>query len=263
MSDQVKKVYFVSDIHLGAPALKQNKERELLFVDWLKNVRNDASEIYLMGDIFDFWFEYKKVAPRGFVRVLGALADITDSGIPVHYFTGNHDFWIFDYLPQETGVTLHHDFLTKELNGKKFFLSHGDDLGERDKGYQFIKKLFRNRFAQWAYSQLHPDTAFKVAHNWSKQSRLSKGGEGLGFLGEEKEEQIIFAKEILQKEHFDFFVFGHRHLAIDYPLNGSSRLIMLGEWFREFSYGVLEGQEFRIEKIDREILNNYHISSNR
>jgi UDP-2,3-diacylglucosamine hydrolase len=255
-----KKIYFASDVHLGAPALKFNKERELLFVDWLKRISQDASMIFLLGDIFDFWFEYKKVAPRGFVRLLGTLAEICDSGIPVHFFIGNHDIWVFDYLPKETGVIVHRKHFITELNGKKFFLSHGDDPGRKDKGYQLLQGLFRNRFAQWAFAKIHPDLAFRLAHYWSKHSRLYKGVNGAGFLGEDKEDQIIFARDVLSKEHFDFFVFGHRHLALDFQLAQNSRLILLGEWFREFSYGVLECDQFYIEKINAETLKKFRIT---
>lgn len=258
----MKKVYFASDIHLGAPALKYNRERELLFVNWLQSIRQDASMIFLLGDIFDFWFEYKKVAPKGFVRVLGTLAEICDSGIPVHFFTGNHDIWVFDYLPHETGMIIHRDCLITELNGKKFFMAHGDDLGKRDKGYQLIKGFFNNRFSQWAFAKIHPDLALGLAHHWSKKSRLAKGVHGLDFLGEEKEEQIIFARDILLKEHFDYFVFGHRHLALNFDLGHQSRLITLGEWFREFSYGVWDGDQFTIEKIDKDTLRKFRINTN-
>ena len=204
--------------------------------------------IFLLGDIFDFWFEYRKVAPRGFVRVLGALAEICDSGIPVHFFTGNHDIWVFDYLPQETGMIIHHEPFEIELSGKKFFMAHGDDLGEKDKGYQLIKKFFHNNLAQWGFAKIHPDLSFRLASRWSKNSRLSRGKK-LGFLGENKEDQIIFAKELLKEKQIDYFVFGHRHLALEFPLSPQSRLYMLGDWFDEITYGVFDGNDFHLEKL--------------
>jgi len=255
-----KKIYFVSDLHLGAKALKNNKERELLFVDWLQSIRGDASMLFLMGDYFDFWFEYKKTVPKGFVRSLGVLAEICDSGIPVHFFTGNHDVWAFDYLSEEIGMIVHRDTISLELQGKKFFLSHGDDLGKKDFGYQLIKNFFHNRIAQWAFAKIHPDLSFRLAHYWSKKSRLSykKGDPGLKNI--ESEEQYLFAKSVLENEHFDYFVFGHRHIILNEPLNSKSRLIILGDWIRKFSYGIFDGNEFRIETIDHKKIEEYSIT---
>ena len=255
-----KKIYFVSDLHLGAPALKDNKERELLFVDWLQSIRNDASMIFLMGDYFDFWFEYKKTVPKGFVRSLGALAAICDSGIPVHFFTGNHDVWAFDYLSDEIGMIVHPDTVRMDLLGKKFFLSHGDDLGKKDFGYQLIKGFFHNRIAQWAFAKIHPDFSFRMAHYWSKKSRLSYQNGDHGFKGVESEEQYLFAKSVIAKEHFDYFVFGHRHITLNEPLSENSRLIVLGDWIRKFTFGVFDGNEFRIEKINENKLKEYSIT---
>ncbi len=253
------KIYFVSDLHLGATALKDNKERELLFVDWLQSIRKDASMLFLMGDYFDFWFEYKKTVPKGFVRSLGALAEICDSGIPVHFFTGNHDIWAFDYLSKEIGMTVHTGTAKMDLLGKKFFLSHGDDLGKKDFGYQLIKNFFHNRIAQWAFAKIHPDLSIRFAHHWSKNSRLAFQDGDHGYKGAEKEAQFLFAKSVLLKEHFDYFVFGHRHIALDEPLDGSGRLIILGDWIKKFTYGVFDGNEFRIEKVEEKKLKEYRI----
>ena len=244
-----KKIYFASDVHLGTPALKHSRERELLFVNWLHQIKKDAAMIFLLGDIFDFWFEYRKVAPQGFVRVLGAIAGICDSGIPVHFFTGNHDIWVFDYLPRETGMIIHHEPLETELLGKKFFLAHGDDLGKTDKKYQLLTRFFHNKVAQWAFAKVHPDLSFRLAHYWSKNSRLANDIAGVGFLGEEREHQIIFARKKLKEKHFDYFVLGHRHIALDFQLTENCKLIILGNWFKECTYGVYDGNTFRLEKI--------------
>ncbi|NEW82190.1 MAG: UDP-2,3-diacylglucosamine diphosphatase [Mariniphaga sp.] len=249
-----RNIYFASDVHLGSPALKHNRERELLFVSWLHQIKKDAAAIFLLGDIFDFWFEYRKVAPQGFVRVLGALAEICDSGIPVHFFTGNHDIWVFDYLPRETGMIIHHKPLETELFGKKFFLAHGDDLGKTDFKYQLLTRFFHNKLAQWAFAKVHPDLSFRLAHYWSKNSRLSRGVNGEGFLGEEREHQILFARKKLKEEHFDYFVFGHRHIALDFQLTENSKIIILGDWFKGSTYGVWDGNTFRLEKIINETL---------
>jgi UDP-2,3-diacylglucosamine hydrolase len=255
-----KNIYFVSDLHLGAPALSNNKERELLFVDWLQSIRNDAAMLFLMGDYFDFWFEYRKVVPKGFVRSLGALAELCDSGVQVYFFTGNHDIWAFDYLSGEIGLMVHTDPLKIDLLGRKFFLSHGDDLGKKDFGYQLLKGFFHNRLAQWAFAKIHPDLSFRLAHHWSKKSRLSYKNEDQGFNGLQSEEQYLFAKSVLEKEHFDYFVFGHRHIVLNEPLAEGCRLIILGDWIKKFTYGIFDGKEFRIEKIEEKKLKEFSIT---
>jgi UDP-2,3-diacylglucosamine hydrolase len=244
--DSRKNIYFISDVHLGAPALMNNKERELLFVSWLDMAARDAAEIFLMGDVFDFWFEYRKVIPRGFTRVLGKIAEITDSGIPVHFFTGNHDVWIFDYLPAEIGVTVHREAFVTELSGKRFFLAHGDGLDKDDKGYILLKKIFTNRILQKLYALIHPDMAIGIARYWSKHSRLAKKINGPEFRG--KEEGLYrFARSVFEHEKADFFVFGHRHRVADLPIGDGSRFILLGEWIKTFSYGFFDGNNFEIK----------------
>ncbi len=240
------KIYFVSDVHLGASALNNNVEREKRFVSWLDKIKEDASEIFLMGDIFDYWFEYRKVVPRGFTRTLGKIAEIVDSGIKVHFFTGNHDIWVFDYLPAELGVQVHKKEMRVSFSGKNFFLAHGDGLDPFDKGYHFLKKIFTNRFFQWAFARIHPNLGVSMAHNWSKNSRLTKGM-GEGFKGEEKEGLYVFAKETLKREDIDFFIFGHRHLLLDLPMNKKTRYINLGDWISHFSYGVFDGEKFELK----------------
>ncbi|MBT3385078.1 MAG: UDP-2,3-diacylglucosamine diphosphatase [Prolixibacteraceae bacterium] len=243
-----KKIYFVSDVHLGAQALKNNHERELLFVKWLDEIKNDVTELYLLGDIFDFWFEYKKVVPRGFIRVLGKIAEIADRGIPVHFFTGNHDLWVFDYLPKELGVILHTQELITEISGKKFFLAHGDGFDPEDKGYNLLKKIFTNKKLQWLFSRLHPNFAFYLAHEWSKSSRLSK------IKIEEKfkvknEGMYKFAESFLKKEQIDYFIFGHRHQMVDVEINRDTKFILLGDWISNFSYGVFDGEKFELKRV--------------
>ncbi len=244
-----KKIYFISDVHLGAPALSNNHERELLFVAWLDKIKDDAEQLFLLGDIFDFWFEYKKVAPRGFIRALGKIAELADSGVEVHYFTGNHDIWVFDYLPKELGVILHRDEYRVNLWGKRFFLAHGDGLDPTDKGYNLLKKIFTNKPLQWLFARLHPNFAFTLAHKWSKRSRLAKGIVGEGFKNED-EGLYKFSKSILEKEHFDFFIFGHRHVLVDLPIGQGSEFILLGEWISLFSYGVFDGERFELKKYE-------------
>jgi UDP-2,3-diacylglucosamine hydrolase len=244
-----EKIYFVSDVHLGAPALINNAERERLFAGWLDQIKYDVSELYLLGDIFDFWFEYKKVVPRGFTRILGRLADLSDNGVQIHFFAGNHDLWIFDYLPQEIGLTLHRNAFITEIYGKKFFLAHGDGLDPNDKGYLFLKKIFTSKKLQWIFARLHPNFAFHLAHQWSKTSRLAK----LDRLEEFKvknESMYNFARNLLETEWIDYFIFGHRHRMADEIISDKSRLILLGDWIKNFSYGVFDGEKFTLKKYE-------------
>lgn len=241
----MSKIYFASDFHLGAPDEQSSREREKLVVSWLDMVKEDADEIFLVGDIFDFWFEYKTVVPRGYVRLLGKIAEIADSGIPVHWFTGNHDMWIFDYLPNELGITLYRDPIEREWNGKKFFIGHGDGLGPGDKGYKFIKKVFRSKLSQWLFARLHPNLGIGLANYFSNTSRNS-GSDDRIFLGEENEWLIIYCKEVLQKQHFDYFIFGHRHLPLNIELPGNSIYYNLGDWMDYQTYLEFDGEECRL-----------------
>ncbi|MEA3443464.1 MAG: UDP-2,3-diacylglucosamine diphosphatase [Bacteroidota bacterium] len=242
-----QKIYFASDVHLGLPNYEISLRREKHFVNWLNMVRQDAAAIYLVGDIFDFWWEYKKVAPRGFTRFLGTIANITDSGIPVHLFTGNHDIWIKDYLPQETGVILHTEEFIFEENNKRFFVAHGDGLGPGDHKFKLLKRIFTNKFLQWGFSRLHPNFALWLGHSWSVNSRYTQG-KIPPFFGVDKEWLILFAKEKLQKEHFDYFIFGHRHLALDIMLNKNSKFLNLGDWISNFTYAIFDGNDLKLKK---------------
>lgn len=243
-----KKIYFASDFHLGVPTYEKSLAREKFIVKWLDEVKHDAQEIYLMGDLFDFWFEYKYVVQKGFIRLLGKIAEIVDSGIPVILFTGNHDVWMFDYLEKELGVTIHKNPITREYNGKKFYLAHGDGLGPGDKGYKFIKKIFTSPTCQWLFSRLHPNFGAGIARYWSKTSRASNAPKDEQFKGEENEWLALYAKEMLQKEHFDYFIFGHRHLPLDIKLSEKSRYINLGEWINYNTYAVFDGENLELKE---------------
>ncbi|MBU8892573.1 MAG: UDP-2,3-diacylglucosamine diphosphatase [Bacteroidales bacterium] len=244
--NQKKKIYFASDVHLGLPDYEQSLEREKLFVRWLDSIKSDAKEIILLGDIFDFWFEYKRAIPRGFSRFLGKLCEITDSGIPVHFFTGNHDMWVFDYLPKETGVVLHKKPTVKEFFGKKFYLAHGDGLGPGDRSYKLLKKIFASKVSQWLFARFHPNLGIRIANLWSTHSRYSR--ETRPFEGEDKEWLILYSKKVLEKEHFDFMVYGHRHYALDLKLSDSCRYINLGDWLSHFTYAEFDGEELYLKK---------------
>ena len=244
-----KNIYFISDFHLGAPDYEQSLEREKRIVRFLDSIEHDVEELYLLGDVFDFWFEYKTVVPRGFVRLLGKIASLSDKGIPIHYFTGNHDMWTFDYLQKELNVTIYREPIEKEYNGKKFFIGHGDGLGPGDHGYKFIKKIFASTICQWLFARLHPNFGIGIANYFSRKSRVATGTTDEKFLGEEKEWLIIHSKELLESKHYDFLIFGHRHLPLDFPIN-DSRYINLGDWIKYNTYGVFNGTDFKVLKFE-------------
>lgn len=248
MTTVKKKLYFASDVHLGVPSYEKSLEREKLLVNWLDQIAEDAEAVYLVGDLFDFWFEYKHAIPRGFARIQGKIAELTDKGIPVHLFTGNHDMWIFDYLPKELGVQLHREPVQIKFEGKKLFIGHGDGLGPGDHGYKFLKKIFASKLCQWLFARIHPNLGIGIANYWSAKSRKSTGNQDAVFLGEDKEWLAIYCKEILQQEHFDYFVFGHRHLPLIIDLEQASTYINLGDWISYFTYGEFDGTNFHLKQ---------------
>jgi UDP-2,3-diacylglucosamine hydrolase len=242
-----KNIYFVSDAHLGIPDYKRSLERERLLIRLLDIAKTDASEIFLLGDIFDFWFEYKSVVPKGHVRLFGKIAEITDSGIPVHYFTGNHDMWIFDYFTQELGVIMHREPLERTFNDKLFYIAHGDGLGPGDFGYKFLKKIFSSPVSRRLFAFLHPGLGTSLALFLSKRSRLANGKKDEIFLGEDKERLITYCKELVKIRPYNFFVFGHRHLPLDIEISDDARYINIGEWVKTFSYAVFDGFDLELK----------------
>lgn len=244
------KIYFASDFHLGAPNHEESKKREARIVSWLEEVKKDASEIYLLGDIFDFWFEYKTVIPKGFVRLQGKIAEITDSGIPVHVFTGNHDMWIFDYLPQELGVKIYREPIVRTYNGKKFLIGHGDGLGPGDTQYKMLKAVFASKVCQWLFARIHPNLGIGIANAWSRKSRRNNITYDEKFEGKENELLYHFCKEYLTKEHIDYFVFGHRHLPLEIPISDNSIYFNLGEWIKHNTYAVFDGNKLELKKFE-------------
>lgn len=242
-----KKTYFVSDVHLGVPNAEASLEREKKLVRWLTEIEEQAREIYIVGDLFDFWFEYGKSVPKGFTRILGKLAALRDKGIPIYFFTGNHDLWMFGYFEDELDIPVYHKPIQKEIQGKKFFIGHGDGLGPGDTGYKLLKKVFRNRLCQWLFKWVHPDIGIAVAGYWSKRSRYAQGGEAEEFLGEDKEWLVAYAKKKLESEYFDYFIFGHRHLPLDVALNENSKYINLGDWINYYTYAVFDGEKMELK----------------
>ena len=245
-----KKVYFSSDNHLGAPTPEASLPRELKFVRWLDEVKKDAAAIFLLGDLFDFWFEYKTVVPRGFVRVLGKLAEISDSGIPIYFFVGNHDLWMRDYFKKELNIPIFRDPKEFEFNGKSFFIGHGDGKGPGDKGYKRMKKVFTNPFFKWLFRWLHPELGMRFAQYLSVKNKLISGDEDKKFLGEENEWLALYAKRKLEQKHYDYFVFGHRHLPMEIKVGENSTYFNLGDWITHFTYGEFDGTEFKLREFE-------------
>ncbi len=246
-----KKIYFVSDSHLGVPDHESSLKRERLLVDWLEMIKSDADEIYLVGDIFDFWFEYKTVVPKSYVRLLGKLAELTDSGIKINYFRGNHDIWAFDYFETELNIKMYRKPQILKLGDKKLFIAHGDGLGPGDNGYKFLKRIFECRFNQWVFKWLHPDIGARVALFWSRKSRYANiAREGRKEISENHENEMLFkfCKSYIRKDNsINYFIFGHRHLPINVEVENGSRCIILGDWLTNFSYAVFERGEIELK----------------
>ena len=241
-----KKVYFLSDFHLGAPNDTESRKREDRLVRFLQDARKDAGIIFIVGDIFDFWFEYKTVVPKGFVRILGTLAQIADEGIQLHIFTGNHDLWMQDYLSKELNAKLYFEPQTFTIQNKQFLIGHGDGLGPGDEGYKRLKKIFTNPICQWLFRWLHPDAGIQLANYFSRKSRAKTGNADELFLGEDKEWLILYTKEKAKTMAVDFFIFGHRHYAINLKINDECRYINLGDWIRLNTYAVFDGTELQL-----------------
>ncbi len=243
-----KKIYFFSDFHLGAPDFASSLIREKKIVAFLDAAKRDAQVIIIGGDVFDFWYEYKTVVPKHFVRLLGKLAEITDLGIEVMLFAGNHDMWMRDYFQTELNIPVYFEPKTFNWNNKKFYVGHGDGLGPGDHGYKFIKKIFRNKFCQWLFGQLHPTLGMGIANYFSRKSRQKTGSSDAQFLGEENEWLVIYCREVLAKEHFDYFIFGHRHLPLNIKLHDNAVYINLGDWINYFTYAVFDGNTVELKK---------------
>ncbi len=244
--------YFISDLHLGASYL-DTRQSEQKVIDWLNSIKSSAKRLIFLGDILDYWYEYRHVVPRGYIRFFGKLAELSDSGIEIHWFTGNHDIWIFDYLPAELGITLHRTNEVLDIDGHSFFLSHGDEVGERKWSFRFIQWLFRNKVAQWCYSWIHPDLTMILAHKWSSSSRKKNNQKGEEhFRGEKHEPLVRFAKEYIKNNNVEYLIFGHRHILLDLMLTRNNRMVILGDWIKHFSYASFDGENLWIDLFEPE-----------
>lgn len=246
----MKNIYFLSDAHLGSLAIEHGRMQERRLVRFLDSIKDKAAAIYLLGDIFDFWYEYRYVVPKGYTRFLGKLSELTDMGIEIHFFTGNHDIWAFDYLEKECGVILHKKPITTELYDKVFYLAHGDGLGDPDKKFKILRNIFHSSVCQFMFSALHPRWGMWFGLHWAKQSRLKRpNGEEPPYMGEDKEHLVLYTKEYI-KNHtdVDFFIYGHRHIELDLQLNRKARMIILGDWINQFTYVVFDGEHLFLEE---------------
>ena len=245
-----KKIYFASDFHLGVPTVASSLKREKIICAWLDTIKHDAEEIYLVGDIFDFWYEYKYTVPKGTVRLLGKIAELTDAGIPVHFFTGNHDLWMKDYFTEELNVQVHHEPITKTYHQKTFYIGHGDGLGPGDNWYKILRGIFASKTCQWLFSRIHPNLAFYIARRSSKRSRVITGDSDEKFLGNENEWLFLYSRAYLKTHPVDYFIFGHRHLPLDLDVDGKARYINLGEWIHYNTYAVFDGEKLELKKFE-------------
>lgn len=242
-------IYFLSDAHLGSLAIPHGRMQERRLVNFLDGIKHKAQAIYLLGDMFDFWYEYRTVVPKGYTRLLGKISELTDMGVEVHYFYGNHDLWQHDYFERECGMIIHRHNEVVELQGQTFFLAHGDGLGSKDKRFSMLRSIFHNSTCQRLFSALHPRWGITFGLEWARRSRMKRvDGKEPPYQGEDKEELVIFAKDYLTTHpDINYFICGHRHIELDLMLSRTSRLIILGDWITQFSYAVYDGEHLFLE----------------
>lgn len=242
-----KKIYFASDFHLGVPTHDESLKREKHIIAWLDKVKHDAYGIYLLGDIFDFWFEYKQVIPKGYIRLQGKLAELRDEGIPIYFFTGNHDMWMFDYFTKELGIPVYREPQILKVGNQKLMIGHGDGLGPGDHVYKILKRFFNSGFCQWAFARLHPNLGIGLGNYWSRKSRISNMKADEKFISKEKELLWVYCMEQEKLQHHDFYIFGHRHLPLNLSVGSASRYINLGEWVHFNTYAVYDGKTIELK----------------
>lgn len=245
-----KNIYFLSDAHLGSLAIAHKRTQERRLVRFLDSVKYKAAAIYLLGDMFDFWNEYRYVVPKGYTRFLGKLSELTDMGVEVHFFTGNHDLWTYGYLEQECGLIVHRKPLTTELYGKEFYLAHGDGLGDLDNKYKVLRRIFHSPLCQRMLNFIHPWWGMQLGLNWAKHSRLKRAdGKEPPYMGEDKEYLVLWTKQYKQTHpNIDYFIYGHRHIQLDVTLADKTRMLILGDWIWQFTYAVFDGEHLFLEQ---------------
>lgn len=246
-----KKLFFASDFHLGVPDHQSSLQRERRIVAWLDSIRHEAHTIFLLGDIFDFWFEYRHAIPKGYIRLQGKLAELRDAGIPIIFFTGNHDMWMFDYFEKELGIPICREPEVLMVEKEKFLIGHGDGLGPGDKTYKFLKKIFNSRVCQWLFARIHPNTGIGIANYWSRNSRISNIKKEEKFQGDDGEFLLVYCREMEKNDHHDYYIFGHRHLPLDIQINESSRYVNLGEWVNFSTYAEYDGKTLALKSFQQ------------
>ncbi|KAA6312680.1 UDP-2 3-diacylglucosamine hydrolase [termite gut metagenome] len=248
----MKNVYFLSDAHLGSRAIQHGRTQERRLVNFLDSIKHKADAVYLLGDMFDFWYEFRTVVPKGYTRFLGKLSELTDMGVEVHFFVGNHDIWCGDYLTKECGVIMHYEPLTVEIHGKEFYLAHGDGLGDPDKTFRFLRFIFHSLTLQTLFSALHPRWSMEFGLNWAKHSQLKREKNkepNFAYMGEDKEYLVLYSKQYLKSHpNINFFIYGHRHIMLDLMINKTARILILGDWIHSFSYAVFNGKDVFLEE---------------
>ncbi|MCH5229190.1 MAG: UDP-2,3-diacylglucosamine diphosphatase [Muribaculaceae bacterium] len=243
-----KYTYFLSDLHLGAPYMEDSRDSEKRIVAFLDSISGSADTIYLMGDILDYWYEYRYVVPRGYVRFFGKLSQLSDSGVKIIWFKGNHDIWIFDYLPRELGIEVRDGWSIDEIYGKKVFLNHGDGVGKLEPSFKIIRSIFRNKFCQWMFAGIHPRWTVPFAYNWSAHSR--KGGEQRGIPDEKLLKNLRDFVDEFHAGHPDinYYIFGHVHVFSREEIKDGCEMIVLGEWIHTFSYARMNTEGLELLK---------------
>lgn len=246
----MKNIYFLSDAHLGSRAIKSGRTQERRLVNFLDSIKHKAEAVYLLGDMFDYWFEFRNVVPKGYTRFLGKISELTDMGVEVHFFIGNHDIWCNDYLTTECGAIMHYEPLTIEMHGKEFYLAHGDGLGDPDKTFKFLRRMFHSRILRKFYAAIHPYWSMELGLNWAKHSRQKReDGKEPDYMGEDKEHLVLYSKDYLKSHpNINYFLYGHRHIMLDLMLSRTSRMIILGDWISYFSYAVFDGENLFLEE---------------
>ena len=248
----MKNVYFLSDAHLGSWAIDHGRMHERRLVRFLDSIKHKAAAVYLLGDMFDFWYEHKYTVPKGYTRFLGKLSELTDMGVEVHFFTGNHDIWAYSYLEEECGVIMHRKPITTDIYGKVFYLAHGDGLGDPDIKFKLLRRMFHNTICQRLFSAIHPRWSMWLGLTWAKHSRMKrKNGEEPPYMGENKEHLVLYAKQYMKSHaNVDVFIFGHRHIELDLNLSKSVRMMILGDWISQFTYVVFDGDHLLLEEYE-------------
>jgi len=245
MAEARKYLYFASDLHLGAPNAHKSAAREKAFISWLDHIKPTAKAIYLLGDVFDFWFEYKTVVPKGYTRLFGKIAELSDDGIEIHFFKGNHDMWVFDYFEKELGLTLHSDAYTFDYAGKQFYLHHGDGLGPGDYKYKVLKRFFRSQLCQWLFARLHPNFGIGLASFLSRRSRANGGAKDAQYNGPHMEWLFQYVQEVAQTQHHDYYLFGHRHLPLNLQ-HEKSLYINTGDWLQYDTFARFDTEKLEL-----------------